>query len=432
MLHSTYTSPCIVLLRHAITMSFRDVPTSGKAPLTIASLAKRPALPRVIVQESPSRDEEVLPGEFYNLQQRYNRTLILHSHGRPWKDDDAGVISPSQSFQSLLYRSKFPKYEARHCLSGTQLDIIDQLDSLQRLVKDLNTSLREPQSPESAWRTKILRRTADDTDQETWQNIQDDYRATMENGDRSALDTHLLLQREWVRIHKVLAATLKPGVEHVPRINDGDNARHVCDSKSAKKLPDANDDFFDRVTRQEDIEKVQDKMHLVHEIYNDLALLVDQQQGHIDKLNDNVLDAKITAEAAADEVACFTAKHVFVEDPCGGMAARPSITLDDDDANENYVYDSFASYFNCQFMDALCQPQDTQYEVEVVCVDDDDAVEIRHVDPPIQSSSPSEMDTWWNNLQTLQDGVVSFGMTLLEHGSPETYHLLESGEIKLW
>ncbi|GKY97050.1 hypothetical protein MPSEU_000663600 [Mayamaea pseudoterrestris] len=416
-------------------MSFRDVPIVSSAHATTLHGAKRRAiLPRVILQEPSSSDEEepIMSDNGYSFHERYNQPFILHSHGRNSKDTSFDDADPFLSIRALLH-------DESDCflVSKSQNQLIYKLDDLQKLVNDLDVCLREAQTPETAWRFKILGRTAKDADQELWQNMQDGYRAAKQKGDKSAQDTIRMILRDWARIHKTLLATLRSkGADSMVRMrtDDSDKCRPRRISKSPNASPERSDDYFDKVSRQADIDKVQEKMHIVHDIYRDLALLVDQQQDHIDTLNDNVVDAKIMAEAAVDEVACYATRNNFVDDPCGAMTTSADrITLDDDDDGEMDWYESFISYFDCQSLVAPFQPQEKVYEVEVICENDDSAVEIQHVYPPIQDNAPPPTTTpWLNHLQTLPGDIVSIGTSLLEYESPMACHASQSAEIKLW
>ena len=370
----------------------------------------RSAPPRVIVESWSSNSDEydhfIASNSFEHV--RYNKPFIQHGHGRLQREDEAAEgMDYFLSLQAMLHQNKHDNSQA----SQAQYHIAHQLGEFRNVLSDLDRCLRDPQTPETAWRSKILSRTAKDVEQEILHTLQDDYRAVFQKGDIAAQSRNTVFQQEWSRLHALLVKTLKQrDADSGLRIDHGDNHRTRHASSAS---PTADEDYFDRVSRQAELHQVQDKMHMVHDIYRDLAVLVDGQQEQVDKLGENVVDAQLTAEAAADEVACYASKATLLESPCGGLK---DISLEDeDDHKPNDVLAFLSTYFDCDTVAGYCQPQQRAHEVQVVFQDDTDAVEIQHVEPPVQEPSPSSsLDSFLDGLCVLREDLVLVGHTVFE------------------
>ena len=377
-------------------------------PLSRSFRMTRSAPPRVIVELASSSSDEydhfIASNSFEHV--RYNKPLILHGHGRLARDDESESADPFLSLQAGLHPSKRDRSQA----SRAQYDIAHQLGEFRNIVNDLEHCLRDNQTPEMAWRYKILSRTAKEVDQDILQSLEDDYRALFQQGDIAAQSTNALLQREWSQLHNMLGKIfMKRDADSGLRIDKGDN-RRLRHASSAS--PTTEEDYFDRVSRQAELHQMQDKMHMVHDIYRDLAVLVDGQQEQVNNLGENALDAKVTAEAAADEVACYVSRATLLESPCGGLS---NISLEDDDEQgQNDVLEFLSTYFDCDTVAGYCRPQQT-HEVDVVYQEDADAIEIQHVEPPVQEPSPSSsLASFLDGVCVLQEDLVQAGRTVFE------------------
>jgi hypothetical protein len=75
------------------------------------------------------------------------------------------------------------------------------------------------------------------------------------------------------------------------------------------------EDYFDRFMRQKELEKMNQSVHQVNEIYRELAQMIDQQQDDIDILERDIGTAAMNVESAAQHIHCFTTYRPFL---CGG------------------------------------------------------------------------------------------------------------------
>jgi hypothetical protein len=387
-------------------MSFRDLPTDRRRS---ASTFRRHA-PRVVVES-----EAVTPSPARH--DRYNQPLILHSHGRPVPHgEDMDDIAPSPEIS--------PQH-SKHFSRQEQLS--HQLDEYQQVLTELEMCRAQSATPETTWRDKILVRTLQETDQDLWQNLRRHYRDTLKNGDETSQTACRQLQGEWSLLHESLADMLnqdRPQSTTYIRNPDCDRmspaALTVSSRQEAHNIKD-NDDYFDRVTRQADFEKMQTKMHLVQDIYNDLAGLVDQQQGRIDKLNEHISEAQVYAEAAVEEVGCYSVKEEFKRDPCGAMSSRNRGITFDDDGEDDFQEDMYDFWIHqaelCRSPVAQCRPKESSHEVDVMYEDDDDAIEILHVEPlPRESHVPLVVETLLNGFFKVHDDIVDATTNLLKEG----------------
>lgn len=86
------------------------------------------------------------------------------------------------------------------------------------------------------------------------------------------------------------------------------------------------EDFFERAVREreEEMQKINSKMHKVNEIYQELAALVEGQQDNIDAVEENVQDAKEGVEGGlrhieyARDRLCAVGDESYNTPQCGG------------------------------------------------------------------------------------------------------------------
>jgi len=91
--------------------------------------------------------------------------------------------------------------------------------------------------------------------------------------------------------------------------NDNGNDNGVGNNRSSStssnnKTQQLEEDFFERAMRErnQEVQKISDGMKKVHEIYQDLAGLVDGQQEQIDQIEDANEDAKVNTRAGLEEI----------------------------------------------------------------------------------------------------------------------------------
>ncbi|KAL7558924.1 hypothetical protein ACA910_015501 [Epithemia clementina (nom. ined.)] len=219
-----------------------------------------------------------------------------------------------------------------------------------RMVADLEAFLAESgESPEAAWRARILMRSAQETDKELWNKLHK-YEKTLqghkEDADlRQAQTACMKLHRDFKRIHKSLVLTLSffekrqkaeisrlgavgwttrefvvedpPEVPHIPAAAVAPSFFTALTTPTTAKEPvvvapanPQDEDFFDRAIREreafdramrhKEITEINKKMHKVNEIYQDLAQVVDDQQEQIDQLEDDAESANFNVRQARE------------------------------------------------------------------------------------------------------------------------------------
>ena len=190
-----------------------------------------------------------------------------------------------------------------------------------RMVSDLENMLAESgESPEAAWRARILIRSAQETDKELWEKLYE-YEKTLndssnsgETDTRKAQTACMKLHRDFKRIHKSLVLTLsrfesrqKAEISRLGAVGwsgpDSQNKLPTEDLDADEIEEDKpSEDYYDRalrereefnqVMRTRELNDINKKMHTVNEIYSDLANIVDDQQEQIDEVEENADYAK--------------------------------------------------------------------------------------------------------------------------------------------
>ena len=201
----------------------------------------------------------------------------------------------------------------------------------QKMVADLEGLLLNDaawgESPEAAWRARILVGSAQEADAALGSKLREycercertaaaavlgQQRNSAERQRRSYSGTasaghHLTMMgcrkllRDYERSRQALARCLSlHGQRQRAEISQLMAVQHDNDGAGVDEP-----DYFDRAVRQRELELIQQKMHTVNGIYRDLAGLVEQQQQPIDQLEREVGDAKDNVEAGADEIHCL-------------------------------------------------------------------------------------------------------------------------------
>ena len=206
-----------------------------------------------------------------------------------------------------------------------------------RMVSDLETFLAESgESPEAAWRARILMRSAQETDKALWEKLYQYEKTLYGSGPdaelRQAQTACMKLHRDFKRIHKSLVLTLttfeKRQKAEISRLgavgwSTGEAMEEATPPSPARMaplgssaqpvthyVPEEEEDFFDRALRereafdmamrQRELTEINKKMHTVNDIYKDLAEMVDDQQDQIDELEDDAESAKFNVRSARE------------------------------------------------------------------------------------------------------------------------------------
>jgi len=251
------------------------------------------------------------------------RSIVLHGKVQHVYSNESESSEDNTSWhqQQQVSRRQGPRqYESvREGMQrkSTFAKLTQETKHFQKMVADLEKIINDSgESPETAWRARILIRSAEETDRDLWKKLYEYERTLLvsgdktsgkENGSRSELRTAqtacLKLHRDFKRSHKALVMALslyeKRQKAEVSRLG-AVGWSQVEPSKSGE-------DFFDRAMREREAEldRMNNSMHKVNDIYNELAALVEGQQEQIDQLDDNVVDSKANVESAANQFNCM-------------------------------------------------------------------------------------------------------------------------------
>ena len=231
--------------------------------------------------------------------------------------DDSSCSGPQQQRVSSIRESWQRKsYFAK---------LSHEMQQYQKMVADLERLLNDKAStgetPEAAWKARILVQSAQETDVALQAKLED-YERTLNNNNEkiqhskpaagalertaSACTTATQmgchkLRRDFQRSRKALATCVHTYAKRQQaEISQLGAVRHAHGDGGEEEA-----DFFDRAVRQKELERINQKMHVVNGIYRDLAGLVDQQQEPIDELEEEIGLAKDNVAAGADEIHCL-------------------------------------------------------------------------------------------------------------------------------
>lgn len=219
--------------------------------------------------------------------------------------DDPGALRERQQInfiqESLTRKSAFAK-------------LTNETLQFQRLVADLEMVLKSAgETPKAAWRARILVQSAQDTDKGLWGKLCD-YKdslllnKTNEHELRTAQTACRKLHRDFKRSHNALITLLT--------LYETRQKAEASQLGAMNWSGPQHEDYFDRVMRQRELERMNESMRQVNEIYHGLACLVDGQQENINRLEEHIDFANANVEAGANEIECFSKRDLFM---CGAM-----------------------------------------------------------------------------------------------------------------
>jgi len=196
-----------------------------------------------------------------------------------------------------------------------------ETQQFQKIVADLELLLKHSgESPEAAWKARILVGSTQETDQVLQAKLQDYAESLLDEykyqpiGLRKAQMAYNKLNRDFERSHNALVTALS--------MYELRQQAEISQLRAQRHEGPEEPDFFDRAVRQKELELISGKMNTVNNIYSDLAGLVEKQQDPIDRLEDETGYARANVEAAADEVNCYGQRRRVVGGDfimCGAM-----------------------------------------------------------------------------------------------------------------
>lgn len=273
-----------------------------------------------------------------------------------------------------------------------------ETQQFQKIVADLETLLKNSgESPESAWKARILVHTTQETDQVLQAKLQeyehnlltsDDYRNKNSSERRTAQMACHKLNRDFQRSHKALVLCLS--------LYEQRQQAEISQLGAARHEGPEEPDFFDRAVRQKELELMNQKMHQVNNIYQDLAGLVERQQEPIDQLQDNTDFAAQNVDAAANNLRCYADRREMKEMLMCGAMEMPSSSFEPCGAASNKNNNGSSTTVD-----------------KTVSFSDDKPHGIR-VTESFRWSMPFE--TLREDLQSVRNDLVDVGKGIVSHG----------------
>ena len=236
-----------------------------------------------------------------------------------------------------------------------------EMQQYQKLVSDLEYMIRDTiVTPEGAWRTNILVKSVEETDAGIEEQLvqyehslaQQERLLTYNSNQRTnhnetkrmtqQLAACAKVRRDFNRCHNSMIFCLqthemrqKAEVSQLGAVQW--NATHRSTSSVHQHAsPQMEEDFFERTMRQKELERMNDSMRKVNDIYHGLAGLVNGQQELIDQLDDKVHDSQANVKSGYNEYSCFVARQNGWNTLCGDMNEWGQSEDDYNDSTGNY------------------------------------------------------------------------------------------------
>ena len=315
-------------------MSFRDVVSFQDVPPR-----SPPRSPRRIVAQPPDEGKQPTTTKKRNHK---SRPIVLHGkvqHLRSFgsttsssadNNENTDNNNNNNNNNTMLLRARSRAQERESIRQRMQRQsefsrLAHETQQYQKLVAELTALLLESgETPAAAWRSKILLKSAQESDRELYGKLQDYEKtllrrksdaATESDELRTAQTSCMKLHRDFKRSHKelVMAMSLyeKRQRAEVSRLGA------VGWSGGEEKR----EDFFDRAMREreEEVTKMNRSMHQVTDIYKDLTKLVEGQQEQIDTMDEEIRDSRANVEAAERETKGFSCMETIPQPFCATL-----------------------------------------------------------------------------------------------------------------
>lgn len=229
-----------------------------------------------------------------------------------------------------------------------------EMQQYQKLVSDLEYMIRDTiVTPEVAWKTNILVKSVEDTDsgindqlvqyeqsialQERLLTYNNNIRVYQKEKKRTTqqLAACNKLRRDYTRCHNTMQSSLKMykmrqkaeisqlgAVQWNTIDRSGCNDAGIASSVLSQQQQAAQmeEDFFDRVMRQKELERMNESMRKVNDIYHSLAGLVNGQQDNIDEIENDANYSKANIKNGYDEFSCYADRQNGFNAICGDMS----------------------------------------------------------------------------------------------------------------
>jgi t-SNARE complex subunit (syntaxin) len=215
-----------------------------------------------------------------------------------------------------------------------------EMNQYQKLLSDLESIIKDSiVTPEVAWRTNILVKSVEETDFEVGEKLRNYETSLLQeqhqhqlllfnsgkhvsNNDQRITQQQAAcckLQRDYNRCHRSMVSILdmykarqKAEVSQLGAVQwnlvnsrGGATSNELGASLQQKQQPHMKEDYFDRVMRQKEVERMNKSMKHMNDIYHGLAGLVEGQQDTIDQLEGKIDYSKANVKAGYDEFSCY-------------------------------------------------------------------------------------------------------------------------------
>lgn len=178
-------------------------------------------------------------------------------------------------------------------------ELSTEVKHFRKLVAQVEDLVEErTSSPQQQHRSHILVLSAQEANRDISEKLDLYEQSLGDQATRACQAGCMKLHRDYSRAHKALNAAL---LEHQNRQHsDVSTLLQVGTGSNSGRLlqQEQEEDYFERVTREreEDIKKINLKMHQMNAIYNDLAAIIVDQQTQIDSVEENVYETKSRAD----------------------------------------------------------------------------------------------------------------------------------------
>lgn len=265
-----------------------------------------------------ARRETDVSSQFSTSPKRRPRRLPKHYKNIPETSDDRGRSSKhtnhrdSKDAEKKQSRSK----SASRKNPSNASKLSTEVAQFKKMVADLSAvSKISASSPEAMWKSRILMRSAQDAEQDLKLALEKDE-AGADRGKSVAAAAlaaaRKKLQRDYLRASEQLRSIVEETElrqrAEISTLTASEAAAAGAEGGAQKRAllgaAEKEEDFFERAMRerQAEVQKINDGMKKVQNIYTDLAGLVDGQQEQIDKLEEINEEVKADTRAGLEEI----------------------------------------------------------------------------------------------------------------------------------
>jgi hypothetical protein len=269
----------------------------------------------------------------------------------------------------------------------------------QKLVGDLDAlNGKSGQAPEDQWRSRILLRSAEEADQDIWNQIQ--HYTKKQSDDPTVRASFGKIHRDFKRVHATFRKLLM-NCKHRQGAELSLLSAQPMNSSIQERATE--EDFFDRAMkeREQEVMKINSSMQQVSEIYKDLAqLVVNQQEKVDDEVEGNIQYSRAATQLGAEHVKNVSRRKF----PCGAVDGD---VMDDDSIIDQDARDTNSKRQRKSLLACgdLGDSTDSETEASTSC---NGSVS---TSPP--QNANAEVFPWRRALESIQNEMVDFHKDIL-------------------